>query len=80
MTWLGACCPVDKVLNEAVLLGTVLVIVNSNSLRTMNGFCAEPSAVAVSVAPPGPVPGGNAPLPGKAVMQRATLGRASSRY
>ena len=52
----------------------------SNSANTANGFSAEPSAVPVSVAPPGPVPGGSDPLPGIAVSTRATPGAASSRY
>ncbi len=34
----------------------------------------------VSVAPPGPVPGGSAPFPGIAVITRANPGVASSRY
>jgi hypothetical protein len=52
----------------------------SNSAYTVNGFATEPSAVPVSVVPPGPVPGGSEPLPGIAVTTRATPGDASSRY
>ena len=68
---LGECVEVTPA-TTTLPVGTVVVTVISNSLNTSNGFSAEPSAVPVSVAPPGPVPGGSDALAGNRATTRAT--------
>ena len=78
--WLGVRARVRALPMWMRRTGTVLVSVISNSAKTSNGCAALPSAVPVSVGPPGPVPGVTEPLPVMAANARAVCGAASSRY